>query len=155
MKIKQNLLVIGPAVNAQQKSSTMRKLLARFGLASAPGVTTGLTVPAAGVCAAYPVFGAPLVAVGLGGLGIALHLALWLIAPLNLVLLWLNFRRHRNPLGLLVAGPGAVFIVMVLTSHWLDAIPHDLIWPGLVLVAVGVLIDWRAQLQHRSPLRTG
>ncbi len=99
--------------------------------------------------------GAPLVGVGLGGLGIGLHMALWVIAPLNLLLLWLNFRRHHHPLGLLVAGPGVVFIVMVVTSHWLDAIPHDLIWPGLVLVAVGVLIDWRAQWQHRSLLRTG
>jgi len=80
---------------------------------------------------------------------------LWVIAPLNLLLLWLNFRRHHHPLGLLVAGPGVVFIVMVVTSHWLDAIPHDLIWPGLVLVAVGVLIDWRAQWQHRFLLRTG
>ena len=140
----------------QQKSITIRKLPARFGLASAPGVTTGLTVPAAGVCAAYPVFGAPLVAVGLGGLAIALHMALWVIAPLNLVLLWLNFRGHRKPLGLLVAGSGVVFILMAVTSHWLGAVPHDLIWPGLALVAVGVLIDLGAQRQHRSPkLRTG
>ena len=93
--------------------------------------------------------------VGLGGLGIALHMGLWVIAPLNLLLLWFNFRRHHNPLVLLVAGPGAVFIVMVVTSHWLDAFPHDLIWPGLVLVAAGVLIDWHAQLQRRSLLRTG
>ena len=84
-----------------------------------------------------------------------MHLALWVIAPLNLVLLWLIFRRHGNPLGLLAAVPGAVFIVMVVMSHWLDAIPHDLTWPGLALVAVGVLIDWRAQWQHRSLLRTG
>ena len=118
-------------------------------------MTTGLTIPAAGVCAAYPVFGAPLVGVGLGGLGIALHMGLLVIAPLNLLLLWFNFRRHHNPLGLLVAGPGAVFIVMVVTSHWLDAIPHDFIWPGLALVAVGVLIDWRPQWQHQSLLRTG
>ena len=88
-------------------------------------------------------------------LGIALHMGLWVIAPLNLLLLWFNFRRHHNPLGLMVAGPGAVFIVMVVTSHWLDAFPHDLIWPGLVLVAAGVLIDWHAQLQRRSLLRTG
>ena len=75
--------------------------------------------------------------------------------PLNLLLLWFNFRRHHNPLGLLVAGPGAVFIVMVVTSHWLDAIPHDLIWPGLALVAAGVLIDCRSQWQRQPLLRTG
>ena len=92
--------------------------------------------------------------VGLEGLGIALHMALWVIAPLNL-LSWLNIHRRHNPLGLLVAGPGAVFIVMVVTSHWLDAIPHDLIWPGLVVIAAGVLIDWHAQWQRRSLLRTG
>ena len=68
-------------------------------------------------------------------------MGLWVIAPLSLLLLWLNFHRRHHPLGLLVAGPGAVFIVMVVMSHWLNAIPHDLSLPGLALVAVGVLID--------------
>ena len=38
-----------------------------------------------------------MVGVGLGGLGMALHMGLWVIAPLNLLLLWLNFRRHHHP----------------------------------------------------------
>ena len=108
------------------------------------------------VCALpTPSLGLPWAASAWAALGIALHMGLWVIPPLNLLLLWFNFRRHHNPLGLPVAGPRAVFIVMAVTSHWLVAILHDLIWPRLALVAVDVLIDWGAQWQHRSLLRTG
>ena len=116
----------------------------RFGLVSYPGLSNTTVIPCAGVCAAYPVLGVPLVALGLGGsvaVGV-LHSFLWVLAPLNLVLLWLNFRRHRNPSGLVAGGIGTLLILSALGGHFLGAIPHELIYPGLVFFAVGALIDW-------------
>ena len=129
----------------------MRDLLARAGSASLPGVT----VPSVGVCSAYPVLGAPLAAVGLGSVVIALHMALWFLAPLNLVLMWVHFRRHRDPRGMLASGLGIVFIMIALSAHFLHAIPHDLIWVGLALLGAGALVDWRAQGRQRFLLRAG
>ena len=117
----------------------------RFGLVSYPGLSKAAVIPCAGVCAAYPVLGAPLaplVALGLGGSVAVLHGFLWVLAPLNLVLLGLNFRRHRNPWGLVAAGIGTLLILSALGGHFLGAIPHELIYPGLGFFAVGVLIDW-------------
>ena len=116
----------------------------RSGLVSSSGLSQTAVIPCAGVCAAYPVLGAPLVALGLGGsvaVGV-LHTFLWVLAPLNLVLLWMNFRRHRNPSGLVAGGIGTLFILSALGGHFLGAIPHELIYPGLGFFAVGALIDW-------------
>ena len=116
----------------------------RFGLVSYPVLSKTAVIPCAGVCAAYPVLGAPLVALGLGGsvaVG-ALHMFLWVLAPLNLVLLWLNFRRHRNPSGLVAGGIGTLLILAALGGHFLGVIPHVLIYPGLGFFALGALIDW-------------
>ena len=116
----------------------------RFGLGSYPGLSNTAVIPCAGVCGAYPVLGAPLVALGVGGsVAVAvLHGFLWVLAPLNLVLLWLNFRRHRNPSGLVAGGIGTLLILSALVGHFLGAIPHELIYPGLGFFAVGALIDW-------------
>jgi len=118
----------------------------RFGLVSYSGLSQTAVIPCAGVCAAYPVLGAPLIALGLGGSVAAtvLHMFLWVLAPLNLVLLWLNFRRHRNPSGLVADGIGTLLILSALGGHLLGAIPHQLIYPGLGFFAVGALIDWWA-----------
>ena len=129
----------------------MSNPLKRLGFVSA----SSMTVPCAGVCAAYPVFGAPLAAVGLGAVGIALHGALWFVAPLNMVFLWTHYRRHRDPTAMLVAGPGVLLILMALVAHFLQAIPHNLIWSGLALLGAGALIDWRAQKRRGSPLGVG
>ena len=116
----------------------------RFGLVSYSGVSQTAVIPCAGVCAAYPVLGAPWVGLGLGG-SVAvsvLHGFLWVLAPLNLVLLWLNFRRHRNPSGLVAGGIGTLLILSALVGHFLGAVPHNLIYPGLGFFGVGALIDW-------------
>ena len=116
----------------------------RFGLASYRGLSQTAVIPCAGVCGAYPALGAPLVALGVGGSVAAsvLHGFLWVLAPLNLVLLWLNFRRHRNPSGLVAGCIGTLLILSALVGHFIGAVPHDLLYPGLGFFAVGALIDW-------------
>ena len=95
-----------------------------------------------------PFIGAPLVAAGGAALVTAwvLHLALWGLAPLNLVFLWLNFRRHHDPIGLFVASAGALFVVVGMGGHFTHVLPHDaFIYPGLALILGGILLDWRSQ----------
>ena len=80
-----------------------------------------------------------------------LHGFLWVLAPLNLALLWFTYRRHRDPRPLAIGGMGALFITAVMVLHAVHNItdlgnwPHDpLIWTGLALLGVGILLDWRA-----------
>ena len=76
----------------------LRISLARVGLGTGPA----LTGPACLVCGAAPVLMPPLTSVGLLGAAAVLHYLLWVLAPLNLVPLWLGFRHHRNPSALLL-----------------------------------------------------
>lgn len=94
---------------------------------------------------------APLVAAGGAALvtGWVLHLALWGLAPLNLLFLWLNFRRHHDSFPLFVAGAGVLFVVLGLSGHFLHVLPHDFIYPGLALMLGGVMLDWRSQRRFR------
>ena len=130
----------------------MRVHLGRLGSVSSSGGVKLATVPCAGVCG-VPFFAGPLAAAGpAAGLAVGvLHGLLWVIAPLNLLLLWFNYRRHRDARPLVVGCLGVIFIIAVMTLHGADEItgfenwPHDpVIWSGLALLAVGTLLDWRA-----------
>ena len=99
-----------------------------------------------------PFIGAPLVAAGGATLATAwvLHVALFGLAPLNLVFLWFNFRRHHDPMGLFLAAAGALFVVVGMGGHFLHVLPHDaFIYPGLALLLGGVVLDLRAQRLFR------
>lgn len=139
---------------------TFRSILRRWMmnplmLGASPIVLGPITVPCAGVCAAYP-----LIAVGVR-VGSALYTSLlvahFVLLPLllvaNAVLAVVSFRRHRNLLGPGLSGLGAVLIAIALTEHVLplrDGVGHvwtlhNLVPPGAILLMTGVLIDWQAR----------
>ena len=130
---------------AAEGGTTVRGIMGRLGLLPLFGFMKAAIVPCAGVCAAYPVFGAPLAAVGLFSVAWVLHVGLYVLAPLNLLLLLRNFRRHGDPKGLVLGGVSVPFILLAVTGHFVDGIPHDLIWIGLFMLAGGALLDWRGQ----------
>ncbi|MGH2452862.1 MAG: MerC family mercury resistance protein [Candidatus Methylomirabilales bacterium] len=129
---------------------SFRALLLRLPLVSWSSFSGVATVPCAGVCAGYPLlaglglsfsFGVPLWA-------IVVHLILLpAVIPLNAVLLFVNFRRHRQPFGLAAGIIGGLLTFAALASHFeiLSERAHDLIWPGGALLVVGVALDWIAQ----------
>lgn len=125
--------------------AAVRSALARLDLKSYPGITRTATIPSVAVCGAYPMVSAPLVAAGAAVAVGVIHGLLWMLAPLNLIPLWINFRRHRNPSGLLVAGVGALLMFGALSGHSLPILHDFLIWIGLALLAAAILIDWRAR----------
>lgn len=122
----------------------MPKLLARLSLGSAPA----LTGPACAVCLAGPVLQAPIVATGLTGVAFAMHYLLWMMAPVNLVPLWIGFRRHHNPWGLRLGVVGALLVALALTVHapfYLAEELHDLMWLGVTLLVAGGIADLLAR----------
>ena len=124
----------------------MPNLLARLGLGSAPA----LTGPACAVCLAGPALQAPIVAAGLTGVAFVLHYLLWVLAPVNLLPLWLGFRRHRDPWGLRLGMVGTLLIVLALLVHapfHLAAELRDLMWLGVALLIAGGIADLLARRQ--------
>ena len=141
----------------------MRALLGRFGLVSSPNGVKLATVPCAGVCGA-PFVAGPLAAAGPAtGLAVGvLHGLLWVVAPLNLLLLWFNYRRHGDARPLVLGALGVIFIIGVMALHAADEItgfetwPHNpLIWTGLALLGLGILLDWRAGHPGRVQVTVG
>ena len=129
---------------------------------SAPGGVKLATVPCAGVCGA-PFVAGPLAAVGpAAGLAVGvLHGLLWVIAPFNLLVLWFNYRRHRDARPLVLGALGVIFIISVMALHaaqeitGIESWPYDpLIWSGLALLALGILLDWRAARHGVSRLHS-
>ncbi len=123
-----------------------------LGLVSSPGGAKLAAVPCAGVCAVPVVAGPLTAAVPAAGLAVGvLHGLLWVIAPLNILFLWFNYRRHHDARPLVLGALGVIFIIVVMSLHAAHNItdfeswPHDpLIWSGLSLLALGILLDWRA-----------
>lgn len=153
-----------------------------MGLGTPSGVARALTVPACAVCSAsIPVLagvGAAL-PVGVAWLGVTTHWLLFVLAPLNLYLLWRSSRGHGNRTGLVLAAAGVLLIAVHLLGHLglLDAafgtptgrvlrsIPrgwdstrshwalHELaIWVGSALLLAGSIIDMRARWRARSEI---
>jgi hypothetical protein len=79
------------------------------------------------------------------------------IAPFNLLLLWFNYRRHHDARPLVLGALGVILIISVMALHAAQEItgieewPHNpLIWSGLALLALGILLDWRATRREVS-----
>ncbi len=130
----------------------MKALLARFGLTSAGAATKAATVPMCAVCAGYPLVVSPLIAAGIIGSGALLHLAIPVLAPLNIWLLHASWREHRKPLGLILACASIPFIVAHVAGHLVVGSEDDfgllmLIWAGGALLVAGLAADWWAQRQ--------
>lgn len=127
----------------------MRSLLARFGLVSPADAAKAASVPVCAVCAAYPLAIGPLLAAGVIGSATSLHLALPLLAPLNVWLLCASFREHGRALGLVLAMLSIPFILAHMAGHVFlggdEAVLLGLIWMGGGLLIAGLVVDWRAQ----------
>lgn len=144
----------------------MRSLLARLGLGAGTGLAKAATVPSCLMCAAYPVLAGPLAAAGLFGADLILHHLLVVLAPINLGLLALTYRFHRRPWGLVLGATGVALILSHMAFHYVPQhhpvmralYPYDfqvgmaLIWVGMVLLAIGVALDWRARRQPKVVL---
>lgn len=142
----------------------MRSLNARTGLGVGAGLTKAATVPACAACAAYPLIAAPLAAVGLFGIAAVLHNMLVFLAPLNLIFLTRTYRRHRRPWALGLATVGVLFILGHLAFHVIPSghavmqalYPYEyevgmaFIWIGMLLLAAGAALDWRASRRPRA-----
>ncbi len=137
-----------------------RTLVAGIALPSLGGIVQGLTAPACAVCAAAPVVQWPLYVLGLSGVGTVLHEGLWILAPLNVALLWRSFRRHGHSTPLVLAALGAGLVLAHLASHILGVRidPTQLsfwssaaaIWAGAALLGAAVFVDRRAARPRRA-----
>jgi adenylate cyclase len=145
----------------------------RLGSLPVVGLAKAATVPACLVCAS-PAVAAPLLAGMLLPVTVAVHEALFVLAPVNLALLLVSARRHRNPVGLLLAVVGVVLILSHMLSHYvaieslpvgfrvlvpeqagalarlwndtpLGRVTPDGVLPGALLLLLGVLLDWRVR----------
>lgn len=130
----------------------MKVLRARVGLTSPAAATKAATVPMCAVCAGYPLVVSPLIAAGLIGSGALLHLAIPVLAPLNIWLLHASWREHHKPLGLILACASIPFILAHVAGHLLFGSGDEfallmLIWAGGGLLVAGLAADWWAQRQ--------
>jgi adenylate cyclase len=128
----------------------VKALLARFGIMSPATATKAATVPMCAVCAGYPLVVAPLVAAGIIGSGAWFHLAIPILAPLNLWLLRASSQEHGKPLGFLLALASIPFILAHLAGHLLLGVGDEfgllaLIWAGGGLLVAGIMVDWWEQ----------
>jgi adenylate cyclase len=91
----------------------------------------------------------PLIAAGIIGSGAFLHLAIPILAPLNLWFLRASWHEHGQPLGLILAGASIPFILAHLAGHWVLGTGDTfallaLIWAGGGLLIAGIAADWWA-----------
>lgn len=138
---------------------------ARQQLPAAVRIGRAATVPAYLVCANFTVVLPPLIALGLTGPAFLAHESLVLIAPVNLVALWLGRRRHlrSRPLVLGAIGVGLILGHMLLhvvlgdfsgvrdpleavtSEHPLRLLLPPLLIIGGVLLVVATVMDLRAR----------
>lgn len=108
------------------------------------GPTKAATIPTGIACAGALQLAGPLGALGLTAMGAALHALLAVVAPLNVVVMWLGFRRHGVRLPLVLAGLGLLTLGVHAVTH-LGPVPDSLsAWVGVSLLIGGGVLDWRA-----------
>lgn len=124
-------------------STTWRVSRLPAGRALLAGASKTALVPTGVACAGAVQLAAALAAIGLTGLGTVLHGMLTFTAPLNVLIIWLGFRRHRKPLPFLVAGVGLFFLAIHGTSHFAPVPDALSAWIGVGLLIVATVLDWR------------
>jgi adenylate cyclase len=125
----------------------VKTLLARFGITSPARATKAATVPMCAVCAGYPLVVSPLIAAGIIGSGALWHLAIPVLAPLNLWLLRASWRDHGKPLGFMLAAASIPFILAHVAGHFIFGVGEELallllIWIGGGFLVAGITVDW-------------
>jgi hypothetical protein len=124
-------------------------LLDALGIAPLTGFSWAALAPICLACTVYPL-GTALIATGLGVDALTgLHYFSVATGPLILWILARHFRRHRDPLGLWIAGVGAAGLVVHLLLHALPGLEEGLPFQlsdqaGTGLLLAGALIDWVA-----------
>ena len=124
-------------------------LLAALGIAPLTGLSWAALAPICLACTIYPL-GTALIATGLGVDAITgIHYFSVATGPLILWILIRHFRRHRDPLGLWIAGVGAVGLVAHLVLHALPGLEEGTPFTisdqaGTALLLAGALVDWVA-----------
>jgi len=118
--------------------------IAPAGLPWWTGSTKAATIPTGIACAGALQLAGPLAALGLTAVGAALHALLAVVAPLNVVVMWLGFRHHGERLPLVLAGLGLLTLGVHAATH-LGPVPDSLsAWVGVSFLIAGGLLDWRA-----------
>lgn len=108
------------------------------------GATKAATIPTGIACAGALQLAGPLAALGLTAMGAALHALLAVVAPLNVVVMWLGFRRHGEPWPLVLAGLGLLTLGVHAATH-VGPVPDPLsAWVGVSFLIGGGVLDWRA-----------
>lgn len=108
------------------------------------GPTKVASVPTGIACAGALQLAAPLAALGLTAVGTTLHALLAIAAPLNVVAVWLGFRRHGRLLPLALAVLGLVALGLHAATH-LEPVPNSLsAWVGVGLLVAASFLDWDA-----------
>lgn len=124
-------------------------LLAALGIAPLTGFSWAALAPICLACTVYPL-GTAMIELGLGfDLINGLHYFSVATGPLILWVLVRHFRRHRDPLGLWIAGIGALGLAVHLALHALPGLEDGLGFTvsdqaGTGLLLAGVLVDWVA-----------
>ena len=124
-------------------------LLDALGIAPLTGFSWAALAPVCLSCTVYPL-GTAVISLGLGA-DVITGVHLFSVAT-GLVVLWVlfrHFRRHRDPLGIWVAGVGALGLAIHFALHALPGLEDGLPFTisdqaGTGLVLAGVLVDWRA-----------
>lgn len=125
-------------------SSTLHKPRLSVGLELWTGAAGATMVPTGLACAGAAQLAGPLAALGLTGLGAVLHWMLALVAPFTAMIIWFGFRRHGQPLVLVFAGVGLLFLGLHAATHY-TATPDTLLASvGVVLLIGAAALDWRA-----------
>jgi RNA polymerase sigma-70 factor (ECF subfamily) len=124
-------------------------LLAALGIAPLTGFSWAALAPICLACTVYPL-GTAVIGLGLGvDATTGLHYFSVATGPLILWVLARHFRRHRDPLGLGIAGVGALGLAVHLALHALPGLEEGLGFTvsdqaGTALLLAGVLVDWVA-----------
>jgi RNA polymerase sigma-70 factor (ECF subfamily) len=124
-------------------------LLAALGIAPLTGLSWAALAPICLACTVYPL-GTAIIALGLGAdATLGLHYFSVATGPLILWILARHFRRHRDPLGLWIAGIGALGLVVHLVLHALPGLEEGIPFTisdqaGTALLLAGALVDWVA-----------
>lgn len=114
-----------------------------------------VAIPSYLVCGGAPLFHPLLAAAGLAPAAWFLHSLLWVLAPLNVLLLLFGFRAHRRLRALVIGTIGSSSILVHLVGHGTLGITFRgvagrwgelaLIRGGAFLLAIAAFLEWRYQ----------
>jgi RNA polymerase sigma-70 factor, ECF subfamily len=143
---------------AAGRSGRTGGLLDALGIAPLTGFSWAALAPVCLACTVYPL-GTAVIGLGLSADAITgLHLFSVATGPVMLWVLFRHFRRHRDPLGIWIAGVGALALSIHFALHALPGLEDGLPFrisdqAGTGLVLAGALVDWSAMRRWMADQR--